>query len=92
MPLGLMPGMGYEEKEIILGAGEAVLFYTDGLGFRVGIRPRTPSNLNLERVLGECLPPRTETESKGRSRCDGMISAASSEGMGALQGEGTRPS
>src|SRR5215210_7375631 len=31
MPLGLMPGMGYEEKEIILGASEAVLFYSDGL-------------------------------------------------------------
>src|SRR3712207_7762940 len=31
MPLGLMPGMGYEEKEIILEAGEAVLFYSDGL-------------------------------------------------------------
>jgi serine phosphatase RsbU (regulator of sigma subunit) len=31
MPLGLMPGMGYEEKEIVLDAGEAALFYTDGL-------------------------------------------------------------
>ena len=31
MPLGLMPGMGYEEKEIILGVGEAALFYSDGL-------------------------------------------------------------
>jgi serine phosphatase RsbU (regulator of sigma subunit) len=31
MPLGLMPGMGYEEKEIILQAGEAALFYSDGL-------------------------------------------------------------
>jgi serine phosphatase RsbU (regulator of sigma subunit) len=31
MPLGLMPGMGYEEKEIILGAGDRVLFYSDGL-------------------------------------------------------------
>jgi steroid delta-isomerase-like uncharacterized protein len=31
MPLGLMPGMGYEEKETILQAGEAVLFYSDGL-------------------------------------------------------------
>ena len=31
MPLGLMPGMGYEEKEIELDAGEAVLFYSDGL-------------------------------------------------------------
>jgi serine phosphatase RsbU (regulator of sigma subunit) len=31
MPLGLMPGMGYEEKETILQAGEAALFYSDGL-------------------------------------------------------------
>ena len=31
MPLGLMPGMHYEEKETILQAGEAALFYSDGL-------------------------------------------------------------
>ena len=31
MPLGLMPGMGYEEKEIVLQAGEAALLYSDGL-------------------------------------------------------------
>jgi serine phosphatase RsbU (regulator of sigma subunit) len=31
MPLGLMPGMGYEEEETILEAGEAALFYSDGL-------------------------------------------------------------
>jgi serine phosphatase RsbU (regulator of sigma subunit) len=31
MPLGLMPGMGYEEKEIIVQAGESALFYSDGL-------------------------------------------------------------
>ena len=31
MPLGLMPGMSYEEKEIELEAGEAALFYSDGL-------------------------------------------------------------
>jgi serine phosphatase RsbU (regulator of sigma subunit) len=31
MPLGLMPGMSYEEKEIILHSGEAALFYSDGL-------------------------------------------------------------
>jgi serine phosphatase RsbU (regulator of sigma subunit) len=31
MPLGLMPGMSYEEKEITLEAGEAALFYSDGL-------------------------------------------------------------
>jgi serine phosphatase RsbU (regulator of sigma subunit) len=31
MPLGLMPGMSYEEHETILTVGESVLFYTDGL-------------------------------------------------------------
>src|SRR5918998_3889211 len=31
MPLGLMPGMSYEQKETILHAGEAALFYSDGL-------------------------------------------------------------
>jgi serine phosphatase RsbU (regulator of sigma subunit)/predicted ester cyclase len=31
MPLGFMPGMGYEEKQTILEAGEATLFYSDGL-------------------------------------------------------------
>src|ERR671920_1453262 len=31
MPLGLMPGMGYEEKEIVLERGDSVLFYSDGL-------------------------------------------------------------
>jgi serine phosphatase RsbU (regulator of sigma subunit) len=31
MPLGLMPGMSYEEKEIILGEGDRALFYSDGL-------------------------------------------------------------
>ena len=31
MPLGLMPGMSYEEKATVLGAGEAALFYSDGL-------------------------------------------------------------
>jgi predicted ester cyclase len=31
MPLGLMPGMSYEQKETVLVPGESVLFYTDGL-------------------------------------------------------------
>ncbi len=31
MPLGLMAGMSYEQKEIELDAGEGVLFYSDGL-------------------------------------------------------------
>jgi serine phosphatase RsbU (regulator of sigma subunit) len=31
MPLGLMPGMGYEEKEDVLETGDSILFYSDGL-------------------------------------------------------------
>jgi serine phosphatase RsbU (regulator of sigma subunit) len=31
MPLGLMPGMRYEGKDILLDAGESALFYSDGL-------------------------------------------------------------
>jgi serine phosphatase RsbU (regulator of sigma subunit) len=31
MPLGLMPGMNYEEKEVVLENGETVLIYSDGL-------------------------------------------------------------
>lgn len=31
MPLGLMPGMSYEEKETVLLPGESVLFYSDGI-------------------------------------------------------------
>jgi serine phosphatase RsbU (regulator of sigma subunit) len=31
MPLGLMPGMSYEEKVASLREGDSVLFYSDGL-------------------------------------------------------------
>jgi serine phosphatase RsbU (regulator of sigma subunit) len=31
MPLGLMAGTSYEEKEIVLEAGDSALFYSDGL-------------------------------------------------------------
>jgi serine phosphatase RsbU (regulator of sigma subunit) len=31
MPLGLMPGMHYEQKEIVLQKGDRALLYTDGL-------------------------------------------------------------
>jgi PAS domain S-box-containing protein len=31
MPLGLMPGMHYEQRELVLEAGNSVLFYSDGL-------------------------------------------------------------
>jgi serine phosphatase RsbU (regulator of sigma subunit)/ketosteroid isomerase-like protein len=31
MPLGMMPGMSYEEREVSLAEGECVLFHSDGL-------------------------------------------------------------
>jgi serine phosphatase RsbU (regulator of sigma subunit) len=31
MPLELMPGTGYEEKEAVLKSGDSVLFYSDGI-------------------------------------------------------------
>jgi len=31
IPLGLMPGMSYEEKKVVVDAGEGLLFYSDGL-------------------------------------------------------------
>jgi serine phosphatase RsbU (regulator of sigma subunit) len=31
MPLGIIPGMAYEEKEAVLDTGDSVLFYSDGL-------------------------------------------------------------
>src|SRR6266516_60090 len=31
MPLGLMPGMHYEEQEVIVAFDESILFYSDGL-------------------------------------------------------------
>jgi serine phosphatase RsbU (regulator of sigma subunit) len=31
MPLGLMPGMCYEEQEVIVALDESILFYSDGL-------------------------------------------------------------
>ena len=31
MPLGLMPGMSYEEQEVTLESGDSTLFYSDGL-------------------------------------------------------------
>jgi serine phosphatase RsbU (regulator of sigma subunit) len=31
MPLGLMPGMRYDERETLLAPGESALFYSDGL-------------------------------------------------------------
>jgi serine phosphatase RsbU (regulator of sigma subunit)/predicted ester cyclase len=65
MPLGLMPGMGYEENEIVLDAGEAALFYSDGLveahgpkGEMFGfpkLRALIAEHAEEERPLGEFL-------------------------------------
>ena len=69
MPLGLMPGMSYEEKETILRAGEAALLYSDGLveahdpkgemfGFprlRALIAEHAPEERTLEETLLEKL-------------------------------------
>jgi hypothetical protein len=60
-------------------------------GFRVGTLAKAPSNLNPERMLGGCLPHRMGTQSKGHTRCDGMISAASTEGDGRTPRGGDTP-
>jgi serine phosphatase RsbU (regulator of sigma subunit) len=65
MPLGLMPGVRYEEKETILEAGEAALLYSDGLveahdpkGEMFGfprLRALVAEHAEEERPLGEFL-------------------------------------
>jgi serine phosphatase RsbU (regulator of sigma subunit) len=65
MPLGLMSGMSYEQKEIELDAGEAALFYSDGLveahdpkGEMFGfpkLRALIAEHAEEERSLGEFL-------------------------------------
>jgi serine phosphatase RsbU (regulator of sigma subunit) len=65
MPLGLMPGMRYEEKETTLQAGDAALFYSDGVveahdpkGEMFGfprLRALIAEHAEEERPLGEFL-------------------------------------
>jgi serine phosphatase RsbU (regulator of sigma subunit) len=65
MPLGLMPGMRYEEKETILRCGQAALLYSDGLveahdpeGDMFGfprLRTLIAERAEEERPLGELL-------------------------------------
>ncbi len=65
MPLGLMPGMRYEEKETIVHAGQAALLYSDGLveahdpeGDMFGfprLRTLIAERAEEERPLGEVL-------------------------------------
>jgi serine phosphatase RsbU (regulator of sigma subunit)/predicted ester cyclase len=65
MPLGLIPGMRYEEKETIVHSGQAALFYSDGLveahdpeGDMFGfprLRTLIAERAEEERPLGELL-------------------------------------
>jgi serine phosphatase RsbU (regulator of sigma subunit)/ketosteroid isomerase-like protein len=65
MPLGLMPGMSYEQRETILHTGEAAFFYSDGLveahdpkGEMFGfprLRALVAQHGDEERSLGEAL-------------------------------------
>jgi serine phosphatase RsbU (regulator of sigma subunit)/predicted ester cyclase len=53
MPLGLMPGMSYEEKEIVLDPGEGVFFYSDGLVEAHDPRGEMFGFPRLQRLVGE---------------------------------------
>ena len=53
MPLGLMPGMPYEEKESILVPGDDVLFCTDGLVEAHDPRGEMFGTPRLQSLLGE---------------------------------------
>ena len=54
MPLGLMPGMGYEEREVVLEPGDSVLFYSDGL---VEAHDAERSMYGFARLKGEVAAP-----------------------------------
>jgi predicted ester cyclase len=53
MPLGLMSGMPYEEKETTLGPGDDVLFCTDGLVEAHDSRGEMFGTLRLQNLLNE---------------------------------------
>jgi pimeloyl-ACP methyl ester carboxylesterase len=52
IPLGLIPGMGYEEKERTLAPGDGVLFYSDGLIEAHSPRREMFSTPRMERFVG----------------------------------------
>src|SRR5215216_4287647 len=53
MPLGLMPGMRYDEEEAILVPGECVLFYTDGLVEAHNLRGEMFGTPRLQNLLAK---------------------------------------
>ena len=54
MPLGLMPGMIYEEKETIITPGECIVFYSDGLVEAHNPQREMFGNPRLQSLLGNC--------------------------------------
>jgi anti-sigma regulatory factor (Ser/Thr protein kinase) len=54
MPLGLMPGMTYEEKETTITPGECVVFYSDGLVEAHNPRREMFGNPRLQRLIDNC--------------------------------------
>jgi serine phosphatase RsbU (regulator of sigma subunit)/anti-sigma regulatory factor (Ser/Thr protein kinase) len=54
MPLGLMPGMIYEEMETTISPGECVLFYSDGLVEAHNSQREMFGNPRLRTLLGPC--------------------------------------
>ncbi|HLL78912.1 MAG TPA: SpoIIE family protein phosphatase [Ktedonobacteraceae bacterium] len=55
MPLGLMPGMTYEEKELLLAPGDGILFYSDGLVEAHNSKREMFGFPHLRELLGEDL-------------------------------------
>jgi serine phosphatase RsbU (regulator of sigma subunit)/anti-sigma regulatory factor (Ser/Thr protein kinase) len=54
MPLGLMPGMTYEEQETTIASGECIVFYSDGL-VEAHNRKREMFGIpRLQEVLADC--------------------------------------
>jgi serine phosphatase RsbU (regulator of sigma subunit)/anti-sigma regulatory factor (Ser/Thr protein kinase) len=53
MPLGLLPGMQYEEKETILGPGESLLLYSDGLAEAHNLQREMFGFPRIQRLVGE---------------------------------------
>ena len=53
MPLGLMPGMSYEEQEVTVAPGDSLLFYSDGLVEAHNSSREMLGFPRLQRVLAE---------------------------------------
>lgn len=54
MPLGLMPGMAYEEIETVIAPGDCVLFHSDGLVEAHNARRQMFGTPRLQAAVGNC--------------------------------------